>query len=94
VAYLNRALREALGWPEAVEVLVDETEKLLAFRPVADSCPTAFSVSKLGVVQTRRPVRLLLSDLPTERRRYEVRTFGEEGLVGEDLKEPGVVVAR
>jgi hypothetical protein len=93
VVHLNPALREALGCPDAVEILVDEAERLLAFRPATPDLPTAFSVTR-GVVQARRAIRFLLGDLPRATTRFEARRFGDPFPLGVDLRKPGVVVSR
>ncbi len=45
---LNAAAFEALGEPEAVELLFDRGERLLGFRPVDPSAPHAYRPRKQG----------------------------------------------
>lgn len=45
---LNRAAVEAFGSPEAVELLYDKENRLMAFRPVSSTNPRAFFVRPQG----------------------------------------------
>ncbi len=53
---LNRAAYEAVGTPEAVELLYDREEKLIGFRPASPDLPRAYPVKSLGTNATGRLV--------------------------------------
>lgn len=45
---VNLAARAGIGDPEAVELLYDEAERLIGFRPVDSSHPRAYALRKQG----------------------------------------------
>ena len=87
---LNAAAFEALGEPEAVELLFDRGERLLGFRPVDPSAAHAYKPRKQGrtanyVVSGMALTQYFGIETDTARRYAEV----QDGVLVVDLKQPG-----
>jgi len=88
---LNGAAYEALGEPAALELLYDDTERLVGFRPVDPSTPHAYAPRRQG-----RAANYIVSgsaftkyfDIETDvARRYPAQLV--DGVLVVDLKQPG-----
>lgn len=92
---MNKAAFDAIGEPEAVELLYDSEEELIAFRPAPAEKPLAFPVKPQGRNSPGRQVagkafaRYYELDVSVARR-YSVRV--QDGMLVVDLKSDSAVV--
>ncbi len=56
---LNRAAMEALGTPEAVELLYDREEQIVGIRPTSKDNPRSFPARRQGKRETANPNYLI-----------------------------------
>ncbi len=97
VVSLNHAAYLSMDQPEAVELLFDESEKVLGVRKVATSDPDAFLVRKQGnarnYVIAAQAFAHHFGLQSAAARRYAPKLL-ESGLLAVDLKEAGVEATR
>lgn len=92
---MNKAAHDAIGAPEAVELLYDREEKLIAFRPTAPDGALAFNVKPQGNNSTGRQIagkafaKYYELDVAVARR-YTARE--RDGMLVVDLKEESAIV--
>lgn len=91
----NRAAYEALGEPEAVELLYDRTDKIIGMRPTNKHSKHAYTVRKQGssssyLVSGRAFISHYRIDLGNTSRRYEAQMFGN--VLGIDLNRESIEV--
>ena len=98
VISLNIPAYEALGKPEAVELLYDRVEKLVGLRKADPSVEHAYMVRGLGRAQRYNSNWLISGtaftqfyEIPTETARRWIGSMQDDMLVI-DLKEPGLEV--
>lgn len=91
---LNRASYEALGEPEAVELLYDPTERIIGLRPTDPSTLNAYPVRTMGNAATRLIAGTAFTrfyEIPTAvARRFSAEMH--ENILTIDLKKGGVEV--
>ncbi len=92
---MNKAAHDAFGAPDAVEILYDREEKLIAFRPAPVDGALSFPVKPQGNNSTGRQIagkafaKYYELDV-TVARRYTARV--KDGMLIVDLKEESAVV--
>lgn len=91
---LNRAAYEALGQPDAVELLYDRDARIIGLRPVPREVPHAFPLQSRGsvrVVAGRAFAQHFRIDASVSTRRP---AYVEDGVLCIDLRRPGQEVSR
>lgn len=88
---VNRAAREAIGEPEAIELLYDADERVIGFRPVDPALPHAYRLRKQGrsnswIIGGQAFTKTFKID--TEAAVRYAATI-EDGVLVVDLKRPG-----
>jgi hypothetical protein len=94
VIAMNRAAAEALGSPDAIELMYDESERVVGIRPAGPGSRRGFKLGRAGKSSTREAVGksfLNHHGIPHDTaKRYEVKKSGDLLLI--DLKQGGIEV--